>query len=225
MMRSTDWRPSSSHYPLHLDRAAASTPSSGGHENRPATSPPPPSFRKLSEHQSGARGVYYHKGSKAWAANWYEDGRQREKKFSARKLGYEGAKQAAISHRRKMEKQQYDYRPAASSPPPSFELDDDSRPPIRPTKRRRNGTMDHSSTADDTQPTDSNGRPAGESASDINRLDTTCDTAALAILLEGVRASDPESGGRYEIVTVMVAGHQTRAIRWMPTGASHSSVH
>ncbi|CEM22562.1 unnamed protein product [Vitrella brassicaformis CCMP3155] len=175
--------------------------------------------KKRAEHQSGVRGVHYHKGSNAWVASWQEGGRQRkEKKFSVRQLGYEGAKRAAISHRRKMEKRHHEYRVAASPPPPSFELDDDSRPPIRPTKRRRKDTMDHSSTADDTQPTDSNGRPADESASDIARLDTTSDTASLAILLEGVRASDPESGGRYEIVTVTVAGQQTGAIRWMPTG-------
>ncbi|CEM01930.1 unnamed protein product [Vitrella brassicaformis CCMP3155] len=176
------------------------------------------SVRKLSKHQSGVKGVYYEKRSNAWVANWYEDGRQREKRFSARQLGYEGAKQAAISHRRKMEKRHHEYRVAASSPPPSFELDDNSRPPIRTSKRRRKSAMHHSSTPDEIQPTDSNGRPAGESAADIARLGTTCDTAALAVLLEGVRASDPESGGRYEIVTVTVAGHQTRAIRWMPTG-------
>ncbi|CEM29277.1 unnamed protein product [Vitrella brassicaformis CCMP3155] len=175
--------------------------------------------KKRAEHQSGVRGVHYHKGSNAWVASWQEGGRQRkEKKLSVRQLGYEGAKRAAISHRRKMEKRHHEYRVAASPPPPSFELDDDSRPPIRPTKRRRKDTMDHSSTADDTQPTDSNGQPADESASDIARLDTTCDAAALAVLLEGVRASDPGSGGRYEIVTVTVAGQQTRAIRWRPTG-------
>ncbi|CEM01897.1 unnamed protein product [Vitrella brassicaformis CCMP3155] len=176
------------------------------------------SVKTRSEHQSGVKGVYYQKASNSWMASWQEDGRQREKNFSARKLGYEGAKRAAICHRRKMEKRHYDYRPAASPPPPSFELDDDSRPPIRTSKRRRKGAMDHSGPADETQPTDSNGRPVGESDSDIDLLDATSDMAALTVLLEGVRASDPGSGGRYEIVTVTVAGHQTRAIPWMPTG-------
>ncbi|CEM22594.1 unnamed protein product [Vitrella brassicaformis CCMP3155] len=175
-------------------------------------------LKKRSEHQSGVKGVYYQKGNNAWVAHWRDSGKRKFKPFSVRDLGYEGAKQAAIPHRRAMEERHYDYWPATSPPPPSFELNDDSRPPIRTSKRRRNGTMDHSSTPDDTQPTDSNGQPADESASDIARLDATSDAAALAVVLEGVRASDPGSGGRYEIVTVTVAGQQTRAIRWLPTG-------
>ncbi|CEM22534.1 unnamed protein product [Vitrella brassicaformis CCMP3155] len=65
----------------------------------------------------------------------------------------------------------------------------------------------------------SEARPAGESAADIDAIGGECEAAMLTKLLEGVRASDPPSGGRYEIVTVTVAGQQTGAIRWRPTGA------
>ncbi|CEM21216.1 unnamed protein product [Vitrella brassicaformis CCMP3155] len=61
--------------------------------------------KKRSEHQSGVRGVYRHSGSSAWVASWYEGHKKKEKLFSVRQLGYEGAKKAAIAHRREMQLQ------------------------------------------------------------------------------------------------------------------------
>ncbi|CEM06594.1 unnamed protein product [Vitrella brassicaformis CCMP3155] len=61
------------------------------------------SMQKRSEHQSGVRGVHYNKGANAWEASWSEGGKRKFKSFSVKELGYEEAKQAAISHRRAME--------------------------------------------------------------------------------------------------------------------------
>ncbi|CEL99830.1 unnamed protein product [Vitrella brassicaformis CCMP3155] len=60
--------------------------------------------KKRSEHQSGVRGVYYNERCKSWVASWQEAGKQKRKAFSVKQLGYEEAKEAAIAHRRKMER-------------------------------------------------------------------------------------------------------------------------
>ena len=63
------------------------------------------------EHQSGVKGVYYHRKQIAWVATWQEGGKQkREKTFSVGELGMERAKQAAIRHRRAMEAKHYRYQ-------------------------------------------------------------------------------------------------------------------
>ncbi|CEM17343.1 unnamed protein product [Vitrella brassicaformis CCMP3155] len=69
--------------------------------------------KKRSEHQSGVKGVHYNKASNSWIASWYEGGKQRTKPFSVRELGYEGAKQAAIAHRRAMEGRHYTFKDKA----------------------------------------------------------------------------------------------------------------
>uniref|UniRef100_A0A7S1PBI9 AP2/ERF domain-containing protein n=1 Tax=Vitrella brassicaformis TaxID=1169539 RepID=A0A7S1PBI9_9ALVE len=66
--------------------------------------------RKRSAHQSGVRGVSYHKGSNSWMASWQVDGKQKVQLFSVRQLGYEGAKQAAIAHHRAMEERHYTFK-------------------------------------------------------------------------------------------------------------------
>ncbi|CEM17398.1 unnamed protein product [Vitrella brassicaformis CCMP3155] len=70
--------------------------------------------RKRSEHQSGVKGVYYHKASNSWMASWREGGKEKTKPFSVRQLGYEGAKQAAIAHRRAMEEGHYTFKDKAA---------------------------------------------------------------------------------------------------------------
>ncbi|CEM17379.1 unnamed protein product [Vitrella brassicaformis CCMP3155] len=69
--------------------------------------------KKRSEHQSGVKGVSYDKGSNSWIASWYEGGKRKFKPFSVRELGYEGAKQAAIAHRRAMEERHYTFKDKA----------------------------------------------------------------------------------------------------------------
>ncbi|CEM19193.1 unnamed protein product [Vitrella brassicaformis CCMP3155] len=69
--------------------------------------------KKPSENQSGVKGVYYDKGSNSWVAQWRESGKQKKKPFSVRELGYEGAKQAAIAHRRAMEGRHYTFKDKA----------------------------------------------------------------------------------------------------------------
>ncbi|CEL98398.1 unnamed protein product [Vitrella brassicaformis CCMP3155] len=53
-------------------------------------------------HQSGVRGVHYHKSCNSWVASWQEAGKQKTKPFSVDQLGFEGAKEAAIRHGQKM---------------------------------------------------------------------------------------------------------------------------
>ncbi|CEM16954.1 unnamed protein product [Vitrella brassicaformis CCMP3155] len=64
--------------------------------------------KKRSEHQSGVKGFYLNKG--AWVAQWQVGGERNLKPFSVRELGYEGAKQAAIAHRRAMEERHYTFK-------------------------------------------------------------------------------------------------------------------
>ncbi|CEM06613.1 unnamed protein product [Vitrella brassicaformis CCMP3155] len=56
--------------------------------------------RKRSEHQSGVKGVYYHKRSNAWTDDWRTGGKKNFKSFSVKQLGYEDAMSAAIAYRR-----------------------------------------------------------------------------------------------------------------------------
>ncbi|CEM17319.1 unnamed protein product [Vitrella brassicaformis CCMP3155] len=66
--------------------------------------------QKRSEHQSGVKGVSYQKGSNSWIASWHEGGKRKFKPFSVRQLGMEGAKQAAIAHRRAMKERHYTFK-------------------------------------------------------------------------------------------------------------------
>ncbi|CEM29285.1 unnamed protein product [Vitrella brassicaformis CCMP3155] len=180
--------------------------------SRPATVPTGP----LSEHQSGVTGVSFHKVNNAWQANWQESGIHKGKSFSVRRHGFEGAKMAAIAHRREMERLHYYYDEQRGS-----------LMAIPPAERHRQGAVDdHSGPQEETDTTDggtgphetrAGGQPAATSAADIEGARRVEEDIMLTKLLEGVRATDPHSGGLYEIATLTVAGQQTRAIRWRPT--------
>ncbi|CEM01921.1 unnamed protein product [Vitrella brassicaformis CCMP3155] len=74
-----------------------------------------------SQHQSGIRGVNYCKRprSKVWVSRWKECGKEKIKYFSVRQLGMEGAKKAAIAHRREMERQHYTFKDRGQAVPPA----------------------------------------------------------------------------------------------------------
>ncbi|CEM01920.1 unnamed protein product [Vitrella brassicaformis CCMP3155] len=185
----------------------------------PATVPTGP----MSEHQAGVRGVSFNKGNNAWQANWYEKGIQKGKSFSVWKHGYEGAKTAAIAHRREMERLHYYYdkrRGRLMASPPAechrqAAVVNDHCSPQEKTDTRDGCAGPHETRA--------GGQPAGTSAADIEGASRVEEDIMLTRLLEGVRATDPQSGGRYEIATVTVAGRQTKAIRWRPTGVCVAS--
>ncbi|CEM04223.1 unnamed protein product [Vitrella brassicaformis CCMP3155] len=62
------------------------------------------SILRRSKHQSGVEGVSYHKKVNAWQVSWQEAGKQKRKSFYVKQLGFEGAKEAAIAHRQRMER-------------------------------------------------------------------------------------------------------------------------
>ncbi|CEM21230.1 unnamed protein product [Vitrella brassicaformis CCMP3155] len=205
-----------------MDVVVSPWPSPGGGiaAYRPIDIVSPPataSTRPMSEHQSGVRGVSFNKCKNSWTATWCVNRiPYRTKKFSVRKYGYEGAKKAAIAHRREMERLKH-----------YFDGQCGSLMAIPPAERHRQGAVDHrSGPQEETDTTDgcagphetrAGGQPAATSAADMDGSSRVEEDVMLTKLLEGVRATDPESGGRYEIATVTAAGRQTKAVRWRPS--------
>ncbi|CEM17079.1 unnamed protein product [Vitrella brassicaformis CCMP3155] len=179
--------------------------------SRPATVP----MRPISEHQSGVKGVSFSSSKNSWQASWCESGMEKKKKFSVRRHGYEGAKKAAIAHRREMERLHYYYKqrgrllPIPPAEPHRQAAVDDHSGPQKETDTRDGGAGPHETRAD--------GQPAATSAADMDGSSRVEEDIMLTKLLENVRATDPQSGGRYEIATLTVAGRQTKAIRWRPS--------
>ncbi|CEL99861.1 unnamed protein product [Vitrella brassicaformis CCMP3155] len=52
-------------------------------------------------HRSGVKSVSYDKRHNSWVARWKEGGSRKSKHFMVESLGFEGAKEAAIAHRRR----------------------------------------------------------------------------------------------------------------------------
>ncbi|CEL99842.1 unnamed protein product [Vitrella brassicaformis CCMP3155] len=71
----------------------------------PPLDEPPDDKGLMSASQSGVRGVSFdNKNGGYWIATWHEGRRRKRKSFCVKELGFEEAKDAAIAHRREMER-------------------------------------------------------------------------------------------------------------------------
>ncbi|CEL98396.1 unnamed protein product [Vitrella brassicaformis CCMP3155] len=94
--------------------------------------------RERLEHQSGVKGVSYHKKVNAWQADWQVGDSRRYKSFSVKQLGFEEAKDAAIAHRQKMERLHTSEGGAKRhGDPADWRSADDGDDPPLPAKQRQ----------------------------------------------------------------------------------------